>query len=44
MAGPERRRLVIAWKYLNKPSATVAALQDYATMRDIINITPQETK
>ncbi len=25
-------------------SATVAALQDYATMRDIINITPQETK
>lgn len=35
---------MIAWKYLNKPSATVAALQDYATMRDIINITPQETK
>ena len=35
---------MIAWKYLNKPSATVAALQDYATMRDIINIIPQETK
>ena len=35
---------MIAWKYLNKPSATVAALQDYSTMRDIINITPQETK
>ena len=30
---------MIAWKYLNKPSATVAALQDYSTMRDIINIT-----
>ena len=35
---------MIAWKYLNKPSATVAALQDYSTMREIINITPQETK
>ena len=35
---------MIAWKYLNKPSATVAVLQDYATMREIINITPQETK
>lgn len=35
---------MIAWKYLNKPSATVAALQDYWTMREIINITPQETK
>ena len=35
---------MIAWIYLNKPSATVAALQDYSTMRDIINITPQETK
>ena len=35
---------MIAWKYLNKPSAAVAALQDYATMREIINITPQETK
>ena len=44
MEGPERRHFMIAWKYLNKPSATVAALQDYATMRDIINITPQETK
>ena len=44
MEGPERRHSMIAWKYLNKPSATVAALQDYATMRDIINITPQETK
>ena len=44
MEGPERWNCMIAWKYLNKPSATVAALQDYATMRDIINITPQETK
>lgn len=35
---------MIAWKYLNKPSATVSALQDYSTMREIINITPQETK
>ncbi len=35
---------MIAWKYLNKPSATVAAMQDYWTMREIINITPQETK
>lgn len=35
---------MIAWKYLNKPSATVAALQDYSTMREVINITPQETK
>lgn len=35
---------MIAWKYLNKPSAAVAALQDYSTMREIINITPQETK
>ena len=35
---------MIAWKYLNKPSATVAAMQDYDTMREIINITPQETK
>lgn len=35
---------MIAWKYLNKPSATVAAMQDYSTMREIINITPQETK
>ncbi len=29
---------MIAWKYLNKPSATVAALQDYWTMREIIKI------
>lgn len=35
---------MIAWKYLNRPSATVAAMQDYSTMREIINITPQETK
>lgn len=35
---------MIAWKYLNKPSATVAVLQDYSTMREIINITPLETK
>ena len=35
---------MIAWKYLNKPSATVAAMQDYWTMWEIINITPQETK
>ena len=35
---------MIAWKYLNKPSAAVAALQDDSTMREIINITPQETK
>ena len=35
---------MIAWKYLNKPSATISAMQDYDTMREIINITPQETK
>lgn len=26
---------MIAWKYLNKPSATIAAMQDYDTMREI---------
>lgn len=35
---------MIAWKYINKPSATILVLQDYSTMREIINITPQETK
>lgn len=35
---------MIAWKYINKPSATILVLQDYTTMREIINITPQETK
>lgn len=35
---------MIAWKYIDKPSAAIAALRDYTTMRDVINITPQEIK
>ena len=35
---------MIAWKYIDKPSATVAALRDYGSMRNIINITPEDIK
>ena len=35
---------MIAWKYIDKSSATVSAIRDYNSMRDIINITPQDIK
>lgn len=35
---------MIAWKYIDKPGAAVAAIRDYGNMRQIINITPQEIK
>ena len=35
---------MIAWKYIDKVSATIAALRDYATMRAIIDNTPDEIK
>lgn len=35
---------MIAWKYIDKPQAAIAALRDYSSMRDVINITPQEIK
>ena len=35
---------MIAWKYLDKTSATTAAMQDYDSMRSIINNTPDEIK
>ena len=35
---------MIAWKYIDKPSAAISALQDYANMRSVINITPDEIK
>jgi len=35
---------VIAWKYINKASAVIAALRDYHNMRFIINNTPDEIK
>ena len=34
----------VAWNYLNKYSATITALQDYSSMRYLLNITPQEIK
>jgi len=35
---------MIAWKYLDKTSATTAAMRDYDSMRSIINNTPDEIK
>ena len=35
---------MIAWKYIDKSSATIAAIRDYTSMRNIINITPQDIK
>jgi len=35
---------MIAWKYIDKSSATIGAIRDYASMRNIINITPQDIK
>ena len=35
---------MIAWKYINKNSAVIAALRDYHNMRFIINNTPDEIK
>ena len=35
---------MIAWKYIDKTSAAIAAIRDYANMRSVINITPDEIK
>jgi len=35
---------MIAWKYLDKIGATIAAMRDYDSMRAIINNTPDEIK
>lgn len=35
---------MIAWKYIDKTAATVAALRDYDNMRAIINNTPDDIK
>jgi hypothetical protein len=35
---------MIAWKYIDKQSATIAAIRDYKSMRTIINNTPEEIK
>ena len=35
---------MIAWKYIDKAAASVAAMQDYDSMRAIINNTPDEIK
>ena len=34
----------VAWNYLNKYSAAITALQDYSSMRYLLNTTPQEIK
>lgn len=34
----------VAWKYLNKQSATINALRDYKNMQRVIEITPEEIK
>lgn len=34
----------IAWNYIDKTDATIAAIRDYNAMRSIINITPDEIK
>jgi DNA-directed RNA polymerase specialized sigma subunit len=36
--------MTIAWKYINKNSAVIAAIRDYHNMRFIINNTPDEIK
>jgi hypothetical protein len=35
---------MIAWKYIDKISATIGAIRDYQSMRSVINITPQDIK
>lgn len=35
---------MIAWKYIDKTAATIAALRDYSTMKIIIDYTPDEIK
>ena len=35
---------MIAWKYIDKPSAAIAAIRDYSNMRNVINITPEDIK
>ncbi len=35
---------MIAWKYLDKTAATVAAIRDYGSMKAIIDNTPEEVK
>jgi len=35
---------MIAWKYIDRNAATIAALRDYDSMRAIINNTPDEIK
>jgi hypothetical protein len=34
----------MVWKYIDKQAFTIAALQDFNAMKDIISITPEETK
>ena len=34
----------IAWKYIDKARAAIAAVRDYGDMRSIINTTPEEIK
>jgi hypothetical protein len=34
----------IAWKYIDKTKAAIAAIQDYDNQRAIINTTPEEVK
>ena len=35
---------MIAWKYIDKNTAAIAAIRDYDSMRVIINNTPDEIK
>lgn len=35
---------MIAWKYIDKRAATIAAIRDYTNMRAVINNTPDEIK
>lgn len=35
---------MIAWKYIDKHSATIAAIRDYSSMKDVISITPENIK
>jgi hypothetical protein len=41
---PGRWRFVIAWKYIDKTAAAIAAIRDYTKMRSVINITPEDIK
>ena len=36
--------MAIAWKYIDKPAATIAAVCDYENMQSVIDITPPEIK